>query len=86
MAMRRELKEPEPKERQLAQRRATPAQVARLAANTRPFDADAWMAGARPGDWTPEDEAETQEWLAEREAMRQRSSQQFEEKLAGLGE
>jgi hypothetical protein len=86
MAISRELKEQKRNERPLAYRRATPEEIARLVADTPPFDFDAWMAEARPGDWTPEDEAEVQDWLAEREAMRQHSSQRLEEKLAGLGE
>ena len=86
MAMPKELKEQERKERPRPQLRATPDEITRLVADTPPFDFDAWMAEAGPGDWTPEDEVEMQEWLAEREAMRQRSSQRLDEKLAGLGE
>jgi hypothetical protein len=77
-------REEETFEQKLARLRATPEEIARLVADTPPFDFDAWMAEARPGDWTPEDEAEIEEWLAEREAMRQRSSQGLEEKLADL--
>jgi hypothetical protein len=86
MAMSRELKKQEGKARPWVHLRATPEEIARLVADTSPFDFDAWMAEARPGEWAPEDEAEMEEWLAEREAMRQRSSEQLEEKLARLGE
>ncbi len=57
-------------EQKIARLRATPEEVTRLVANTPPFDFDAWMAEAGPGDWTPEDEAEMVAWLAEREEVR----------------
>jgi hypothetical protein len=75
-----------PFEEKIAHLRATPEEIARLVGNTPPFDFDTWMDEARSGDWTPEDEAEIQEWLAEREAMRPHCSQRLEEKLAELDE
>ena len=72
MAMPGELKEQEREERPWTSLRATPEEIARLVADIPPFDFDAWMAETEPDAWTPEDEAEIEEWLAEREAMRRR--------------
>ena len=71
-------------EEKIAHLRATPEQIARLVGDTPPFDFDAWMREAGPP--TPEELAEMEEFLREREADRQRSLACEAERLAWLGE
>ena len=77
-------REEESFEQKIARLQATPEQVARLVANTPPFDFDAWMAAAGPP--TAEELAEMEAFLREREEERQRSLARDHERLTSLGE
>jgi hypothetical protein len=55
-------------ERKIARLRAAPEYIARLVADTPPFDFDAWMAEAGPS--TPDELAEMEGFLREREQER----------------
>jgi hypothetical protein len=63
---------------------ATPEERARILAAGRPFDAEAWLRDAVPA--TPEEVADLEEFLREREEQRRYSLQRQEELLAELGE
>jgi hypothetical protein len=67
-------------EQKLARLRATPEERARLVAAGRPFDYEEWVREAGPA--TPEELAEMEEFLHEREEERQRSLASEEEQLA----
>jgi hypothetical protein len=82
MAMPAELTEgkEETFEQKLARLRATPEERARIVASGPPFDYEAWLREAGPA--TPEELAEMEEFLHEREEERQRSLASEEEQLA----
>jgi hypothetical protein len=67
-------------ERLLARPRATPEERARIVASVPPFDYDAWAREAGPP--TPDELAEMEELLQEREEERQRSLECEEHRLA----
>jgi hypothetical protein len=87
MAMEAKAKHEQPaaEERPFAHLRATPEERARiLAMAPPPFDAAAWQRGAVPP--TPEELADLEEFLREREEMRRSSLACSEERLAERGE
>jgi hypothetical protein len=71
-------------EQPFAHLRATPEEVERILAAAAPFDAEAWLRGAVPP--TPEELADLDEFLREREELRQLELARMEERLAALGE
>ena len=64
--------------------RATPEERAWILASKPPFDFEAWAREAGPA--SPEELAEMEEFLREREEERQHSGQRLEAKLARLDE
>jgi hypothetical protein len=85
MAEPRELTEPERErfEKKIARLRATPEERTRLLAAHTPFDYDTWLQEAGPP--VPEELAEMEEILREREEERRRSLAFAEERLASAG-
>jgi hypothetical protein len=75
---------PTAEERPFAHLRATPQERARILAAVRPFDMEAWLRDAVPP--TPEELADLEDFLREREEMRQYSLERERERLAELGE
>ena len=71
-------------EQKLAHLRATPEERARILASRPPFDYGAWEREAGPA--TPEELAEMEEFLRQREEERLRSLASEEERLARPGE
>ena len=67
-------------DRPFAHLRATPEERARILAAARPFDVEAWSRDAIPP--TPEELADLEEFLHEREEMRQYSLEREREKSA----
>ena len=88
MAIPTELTERERKEKtfkqKLARLRANPDERARILASAPIFDYEAWVREAGPA--TPEELAEMEEFLREREEERRQSLAREEERLAALGE
>jgi hypothetical protein len=74
---------PETFEQKLARLRATPGERARILASSAPFDYDAWAREAGPA--TPEELAEMEEFLQQREEERLESLASEEEQLASGG-
>lgn len=66
-------------DRLLAQMRATPEERARLLAAAQPFDVEAWLRNAAPP--SPEELADLEEFLLEREELRRRSLERDLERL-----
>jgi hypothetical protein len=71
-------------EQKLARLRATSEERARLVASQRPFDYEEWVREAGPA--MPEELAEMEEFLHEREVERRRSLASEEEQLARPGD
>jgi hypothetical protein len=71
-------------ERPFAHLRATPEERARVLAMAPAFDAEAWRRNTVPP--TPEELADLEEFLREREEMRQQSLTYIEKRIAELGE
>jgi hypothetical protein len=88
MAISRELTERERREetfeQKLARLRATPEERGRILASSPPFDYEAWVREAGPA--MPEEIAEMEEFLREREEERRRSLAREEERFERLGE
>jgi len=82
MAMRAEQIEQERErfKQKIARLRASPAERARILAAGTPFDYEAWVREAGPA--APEELAEMEEFLREREEERQRSLAFEEERVA----
>jgi hypothetical protein len=75
--------EPVEQKQPFAHLRATPEELARLLAAAQPFDVESWQRGKVPP--TPEELADLDEFLREREDMRQLDLKRQNERLAELG-
>lgn len=70
-------------EQRIAALRVTPEERARVLASAAPFDYDAWVQQSEPA--TPEELAEMEELLRERDVERQRSLASEKERLREAG-
>jgi hypothetical protein len=65
-------------DRPFAHLQMTPEELALFLKDAKPFDAEAWLRDTEPA--SPEEEADLDDWLREREAERDRSLQHSRER------